>query len=265
MVAIFAVVIRLPGALLPLGMAFSSFEFPYGSPCPMDTRNSFLCGSSSSPYSFVADAPACTSGGLPEQSPISLLMLAVQQLQSQVTVMADAIMADMQHRAADRAAAALERVAEIQDAYLLRAAERAARAEEQRNALERIDALARVQQQMLENVATAKAASTWICPVCRDPLIAMRSFKGHIKRLYEYSIVTHPADGKTRKCSLKSHVEHHRALVSRSPGDHFLVQARQFATDLWHQVQCLTSSDDCPDFVGCSDIAVVDGVGVAPY
>ena len=267
-VAIFAVVLRLPGECISFTMACSTLEFPYGSPCPMDPRNIFLGGASSSPFSFTADMPTCATGGLPEQSLMSQLLLAVQLLQSQVAVMADSIIADRQHRASERAAAAVERVAELQDASLLRAAERAARAEEQRCSLERIDALARVQLQLLENVATVKAASTWICPVCGDPLIAMRSFKGHIKRLYEYSMVSHPVDCKTRKCSLKSHLEHHRALVARSPGDNFVLRAQQFATDLWHQVQSLTSSDECPDFVGIGAIEVVHDVGddgVAPH
>ena len=67
-------------------------------------------------------------------------MSAVHQLQFQVTSLAESILVDRQQRAADRQVAAAERVAAINEASLLRAAERDARETELRCSLERIDA-----------------------------------------------------------------------------------------------------------------------------
>ena len=255
-------------------MAYSSFDYTYGSPCPLvHCFGADLFGASSSPSSCLGDMPAGASGGLPEPTLLSQLMSAVLHLQIQVTALADSIMVDRQQHAADRAAAAAERDAAIHEATLHRAAEREARAEELRCSLERIDALAQVQAQLITSVAVIKPASPWICPVCHEPLVAMRSFKGHIKRLYEYTNAEQPADSRQRKCSLKAHLQYHQALVSRSPGDSWVVGdswvacARAFATELWRQVHNLTSSDDCPDFVGRkSGVAgFIEDVGAAPH
>jgi hypothetical protein len=246
-------------------MAYSSFEFNYGSPCPLAPCFGVdLFGASSSPASCLGDMPACATGGHPEPTLLSQMMSAVLKLQFQVTTLAESIMVDRQQRAADRAVAAAERDAAITEAALLRAAERAVRAEELRCSLERIDALAQVQEQLISSVAVSKPGSSWMCPVCHEPLCSMRSFKGHIKRLYEYTNVEHPADSRQRKCSLKAHLVHHQALVLRSSGDSWAVSARGFAFELWRQVQNLTSSDDCPDFVGCGATDSVDDVGAAP-
>jgi hypothetical protein len=247
-------------------MACSSYEYPYDSPCPLGSffGGDFI-GASSSPSSYPAEMPA--TGGLPEPALLSQLMSAVHQLQFLVTSLADSILVDRQQRAVDRQVAAAERVAAINEASLLRAAERDARETELRCSLERIDALALVQQQLIQSVAV-KPQSPWICPVCHEPLVAMRSFKGHIKRLYEYTKVDQHPDSRQRKCSLKAHLQHHQALVARSsgdscvPGDKWVGCARAFAAELWRQVQNLTSSDEFPDLVGVT--GVIDDDGDAP-
>jgi hypothetical protein len=128
-----------------------------------------------------------------------------------------------------------------------------------------MDALAQVQQQLLTSVAV-KPLSPWICPVCHEPLGTMRSFKGHIKRLYEYTNDDHSLDSRRRKCSLKAHLKHHQALVLKSSSSAsfdadgtWVACARAFATEMWRQVQNLTSSDDCPDdAVGRSVAGVIE-------
>jgi hypothetical protein len=249
-------------------MAFSMFEFPDGSPCAWGSfYGADKIGASSSPSSCLGDVPA--TGGLPEPTLLSQLMSAVHLLQFQVTSLAESILVDRQQRDADRQVAAAERVAAINEAILLRAVDREAREAELRCSLERIDALAQVQEQLIMTVAV-KPPSPWICPVCHEPLVAMRSFKGHIKRLYEYTAVDHLPDSRQRKCSLKAHLQHHQALLARSSGDSCVLGdkwvgcARAFATELWRQVQNLTSSDECPDFVGHAASGAIDEAGDAP-
>jgi hypothetical protein len=272
MLAIFAVVPRMPGESISFTMEYSSFDYHYGSPCPLGSCFvADLIGASSSPASCLGAIPAGASDGLPEPSLLSQLMLAVRQLQFQVTTLADSILVDRQQRATDRAAAVAERDAAVLEVTLHRAAEREARAVELRCSLERIDALALVQEQLIETVAVIKPVpSQWRCPVCHETLIAMRSFKGHIKRLYEYTAVDQPADGRQRQCSLKAHLHHHQVLVARTAGagwvdgESFVVSARAFATELWRQVQNLTSSDECPDFVSRSS-GIIPDAGDAPH
>jgi hypothetical protein len=245
-------------------MTLSPFEFNFGSPFPMD---SMFRSSSSPSYSLIEiDGRAdCVSAGFTEAPTLlSQLLSAVHTLQSQVAVMADSIMADRRQRAADRAAAEADMAAANAAALVRREAERASRADEQRCAIERFEALTQAQAKLLAKVAVVKAASTWICPVCHEPLEQMRSFKSHIKRLFEYQIIDHGVDSRKRKCFLQCHLPHHTALVALSAGDNFVDRARYFARELWHQVQSLTSSDDvCPDFVG-RGASIADCRGICP-
>ena len=243
------------------------FEFPDGSPCTWGSFYSAdILGASSSPSSCLGVVPA--TGGQAEPTLLSQLMSAVHQLQFQVTSLADSILVDRQQRDVDRQIAAAERAAAIIEANLLRAAEREAREAELRCSLERIDALAQVQEDLIKSVAV-KPHSPWICPVCHQPLETMRSYKGHIKRLYECTAVDHVPDARQRKCSLKAHLQHHQVLVawpsaaSSVLGDQWVGCARAFASELWRQTQILTSSDECPDFVGHAASGVI-AAGDAP-
>ena len=95
-------------------MAYSSYEYPYGSPCPFGIIfGADFIGASSSPSSYLGEMPA--TGGLPEpiSALLSQLMSALHQLQFQVTSLAESILVDRQQRAADRQVAAAERVAAI--------------------------------------------------------------------------------------------------------------------------------------------------------
>jgi hypothetical protein len=67
----------------------------------------------------------------------------------------------------DRQVAAAERVAAINEANLLRAVEREARGAELRCSLERIYALAQVQEHLIMTVAV-KPPSPWICHHVND-------------------------------------------------------------------------------------------------
>ena len=244
------------------------FENYDGSPCAWGSFYSAdILGASSSPSSCLGVVPA--TGGQAEPTLLSQLMSAVHQLQFQVTSLADSILVDRQQRDADRQVAAAERAAAINEAHVLRAAEREFREAELRRSLKRIDALAQVQEQLIQSVAV-KPPSPWICPVCHEPLVAMRSFKGHIKRLYEYTAVDHLPDSRQRKCSLKAHLQHHQVLVAWPSGDSCVLGdrwvgcARAFASELWRQVQNLTSSDECPDFVVRAATGVIGAPGDAP-
>jgi hypothetical protein len=91
----------------------------------------------------------------------------------------------------------------------------------------------------------------WVCPVCLEPSAHMRSFKGHIKRLYDWESRNRELDGDPRpkhRCMLTDTTQRHRNLVARSGqhGDPFSLRSKAFATYLWNHVQNLTSSDDCP-------------------
>jgi len=91
----------------------------------------------------------------------------------------------------------------------------------------------------------------WVCPVCEEPMAHRRSFKGHIKRLYEFH---HSLSGLSAKqmekhqCQLRATSKRHLNLVSRfckGPGD-FPLGTKGFSKALYDQVQLLTSSDESP-------------------
>jgi hypothetical protein len=90
--------------------------------------------------------------------------------------------------------------------------------------------------------------SVWICPVCEETSKHLRSFKGHIKRIYDWECMLQSEsareDFKKKACCLTDSRERHRNLVSRSglETDTFRVRSLKFATDLWGHVQAQTPS-----------------------
>ena len=107
----------------------------------------------------------------------------------------------------------------------------------------------------------------WVCPVCQEPMAHRRSFKGHIKRLYEFH---HSLSGLSVKqmekhhCQLRATTKRHLNLVSRfcnlakGPGE-FPIGTKGFSKALYDQVQLLTSSDES----GLPEV-VPPGPGAAP-
>ena len=96
-----------------------------------------------------------------------------------------------------------------------------------------------------------------------------RSFKGHIKRLYEFHHTELFPSGLTVKqmakhhCQLRESTKRHVNLVSRfckGPGD-FPLGTKGFSKALYDQVQLLTSSDESPS--GLPE-AVLPVLGDAP-
>ena len=109
----------------------------------------------------------------------------------------------------------------------------------------------------------------WVCPVCEEPMAHRRSFKGHIKRLYEFHHTELFPSGLTVKqmakhhCQLRATSKRHINLVSRfckGPGD-FPLGTKGFSKALYDQVQLLTSSDESPS--GLPE-AVLPVLGDAP-
>lgn len=141
----------------------------------------------------------------------------------------------------------------------------------------RLDALISLQQR--NPVADAQPVKVvWDCPVCREPMSHLRSFKGHIKRLYEVYFSSGVLDNggayapQGKRCLLRSGKLSHVNLVSRSgpPGSNFAERSKAFAAALWLYVQGIPSEDD-PDvmlqFMGTVSDAVFPRVnhdGLAP-
>ena len=164
---------------------------------------------STSPWPFsVHTSPSSSAGFLPLSQPAFLVRdPALDQLMSQVAALTALVMADR--------------------AFKL-------------EITERIDALVRLQAQPAPKIF-------WDCPVCGEPMSHMRSYKGHIKRLYD-AYHSHSAAHSTdrKRCLLRENSPSHVNLVSRSgpPGSIFAVRSKAFAHALWQYVQQLTSSDD---------------------
>jgi hypothetical protein len=116
--------------------------------------------------------------------------------------------------------------------------------------------------------------TVWKCPVCCIELSHMRSFKGHVKRLYEFYHNQHRAPGDVphaqHRCQLLSASKRHVNLVSLSgpPGSQFPERSKAFAFVLWQYVQALTSSEEDLGFFVDDSImgggAFYAGGGVAP-
>jgi hypothetical protein len=180
---------------------------------------------STSPWPFsVHTSPSSSAGFLPLSQPAFLVRdPALDQLMSQVAALTALVMADR--------------------AFKL-------------EITERIDALVRLQAQPPPKIF-------WDCPVCGEPMSHMRSYKGHIKRLYD-AYHSHSAAHSTdrKRCLLRENSPSHVNLVSRSgpPGSIFAVRSKAFAQALWLYVQNLTSSDDNhPDVMSQFD----SGLGTA--
>ena len=91
----------------------------------------------------------------------------------------------------------------------------------------------------------------WKCPVCCTVLCNMRSFKGHVKRLYEIYHPVRPGHQNGgplchddvphvhHRCQLLHTSQRHQNLVSRSgdPGALFPARSSAFAYTLWQWVR----------------------------
>lgn len=122
---------------------------------------------------------------------------------------------------------------------------------------QRIDTLIQLQAQ----AAAVQPKVVWDCPVCGESLTHLRSFKGHIKRLWEvycfHGVLgdtsgaggSHHPPSEKKRCVLRANSSKHVNLVSRSgpPGSDFKSRSTAFATALWQYVSGLTSSDDDPE------------------
>ena len=114
--------------------------------------------------------------------------------------------------------------------------------------------------------------SNWVCPVCEERMAHRRSFKGHIKRLYEFhhlELFPHAVAPTTSQrikhhCQLLITAKRHVNLVSRfrgSTGD-FIGGSKGFSKALWEQVQLLTSSDDGPGGLPAATVNLAPVTGV---
>jgi hypothetical protein len=103
--------------------------------------------------------------------------------------------------------------------------------------------------------------TVWKCPVCCVVLSHMRSFKGHVKRLYEFyheqprgrgAVVPHAQ----HRCQLLVTSKRHLNLVSLSgpAGSLFPARSQAFANVLWQWAQSLTSSDEDVGYIVNDDI-----------
>lgn len=106
--------------------------------------------------------------------------------------------------------------------------------------------------------------TVWKCPVCCAEMCHMRSFKGHVKRLYEFyhNQLRRPGDvpHAQHRCQLLVGSKRHVNLVSLSgpPGSEFPERSKAFAFVLWQYVQNLTSSEEDVGFL-CNDNVVGGG------
>lgn len=175
----------------------------------------------------------------PQDTFAASLFVMVQHMQTQVTALNEAFQQDRQQREVDRNEA-------LRLEQSRRDADVKTRLDDQQYAQERYAVLESQQQVLQSSVSECtKASSAWVCPVCVTALSTMRSFKAHMKRLYEYTN-TVPADGKVPRCCLSAGSKRHVQLVALSLGGSFTIRSKSFATALWMEVQNLTSSDDCP-------------------
>jgi hypothetical protein len=80
-------------------------------------------------------------------------------------------------------------------------------------------------------------SNAWICPVCLEPMKHMRSFKGHIKRLFLFQCEDEGSHaGKRNPACCMQLTNRHKNLVGRQNGATHYIRSRQFATQLWEQV-----------------------------
>jgi hypothetical protein len=88
------------------------------------------------------------------------------------------------------------------------------------------------------NVAEMPVSKVWICPVCLEPMAHMRSFKGHIRRLFLFQCEEESSHVGKRNpaCCMMSTSKRHINLAGRQNGATPYIRSRQFATQLWEHV-----------------------------
>jgi len=88
------------------------------------------------------------------------------------------------------------------------------------------------------NVAEMPVSKVWICPVCLEPMAHMRSFKGHIRRLFLFQCEDENSHVGKRNpaCCMMSTSKRHINLAGRQNGATPYIRSRQFATQLWEHV-----------------------------
>jgi hypothetical protein len=81
---------------------------------------------------------------------------------------------------------------------------------------------------------TPASNDNWVCPVCFEPLLHAKSFKGHIRRLVVPS--------SRPKCRMNPSDIRHQVLLQRFEGDSFDARSVEFCRTFYGFVRCVISA-----------------------